>query len=193
MKIVLISGKMGSGKTTLATALQEKWVETYHAQATCVNFADALYQMHNFCRDFLLRAKIEIEQPKDRKLLQWLGTEWGRAIDPDIWVKILKAHIENDFDFSVEVDGANPFTCLYIVADCRFENEITAFPSALKVRLECSRDVRKARCSKWTETDGHPSEIGLDTFKDWDLILDTGTTSVEECAQIVLEKLKVKL
>ena len=186
MKIVLISGKMGSGKTTLANALCHKYHDGF---VFLKNFADALYLIHAYCRGFLYRAKIKPEGEKDRKLLQWLGTEWGRAIDPDIWVKILKSEIE-EIICERRDEGFDPGTDLFIVADCRFENEITAFPNALKVRLECSRDVRKARCSKWTETDGHPSEIGLDTFKDWDLILDTGTTSVEECAQIVLEKLK---
>ena len=180
MKIVLISGKMGSGKTTLARAIQEDhWDNVF-----LLNFADALYSMHDFCRRFLYDAGVlEPGETKDRKLLQWLGTEWGREIDKDVWVKILKRKIEAH-------EGLNLGDELFVVADCRFENEVTAFPEAVKVRLECSREIRKARCSKWTETDAHPSEIGLDTYQDWDLVLDTGTTSVEVCARMVLDKVK---
>lgn len=188
MKIVLISGKMGSGKTTLATALCHEYHDGF---VFLKNFADALYTIHDYCRGFLYRAKIEPKDKKDRKLLQWLGTEWGREIDPDIWVKILKSEIE-EIICERRDEGATSDNDLTIVADCRFENEVTAFPEAVKVRLECSREIRKARCSKWTETDSHASEIGLDTYQGWDLVLDTGTTSVEECARIVLEKVKSK-
>jgi len=191
-KVVLISGKMGSGKSTLAEALEKAW-DAQGGVAYLKNFADSIYEMHDYClgyvNDFGVALpdsmKVESSQRthKDRKLLQWLGTEWGRTIDENIWVSILKEKI----DIAMAVcDNENP---LFIVADCRFENEAEAFPNALKVRLNCSREVRKERCTRWTDTDDHPSETGLDRYKGFDMTLDTTVTSVEDCLKLVMAKL----
>lgn len=194
-KVVLISGKMGSGKSTLAEALEKAWDET-GGVAYLKNFADSIYDIHDFCFQYLedygfsppeslnfVPVASSKRSHKDRKLLQWLGTEWGREMDKDIWVKVLKEKI----NIAVGVcDNDRP---LFIVADCRFENEAEAFPDALKVRLNCSREVRKERCTKWTDTDTHPSETGLDRYNGFDITLDTTVTSVEDCVRIVMEKL----
>lgn len=46
-----------------------------------------------------------------RDAAQRLGTEWGRVLDPDIWVKIVRKEIE-----------ADPYSS-WVITDCRFENE----------------------------------------------------------------------
>jgi hypothetical protein len=45
-----------------------------------------------------------------RQAAQMLGTEWGRALDPDIWIKLTEQKLRNPF---------NNFT----FSDVRFENE----------------------------------------------------------------------
>lgn len=185
--IVLISGKMGSGKTTLANELARAWEKEKGHRAILINFADALYDMHNFCLGYLVDHGITPEHAKDRKLLQWLGTEWGRAQDPDLWVKIVKRKIENLSHHSRSLGQK----LMFIVADCRFPNELTAFPDAYKVRLNCERVVRKYRCTRWTDTDNHESETALDNIPnyDYDVIFNTETKPANECADFIIKRL----
>jgi len=184
MKILLISGKMGSGKSTLAEAVAKKWSETKGNQAILLNFADALYHMHNFCLGYLEQWGVEIPSKKDRKLLQLLGTEWARTVyGEDVWVNIVKTKI----DKTSAPDRSLSQNQLYIVADCRFPNEITSFENAISVRLNCDRAVRKYRCTRWTDTDNHPSENALDDFYDFDFKLNTETMSADECVKIIFE------
>lgn len=58
--------------------------------------------------------QIKRDIPEVRRLLQVIGTEFGRSIDPDIWIQALY----NRFP-----DIGNPETN-YVITDCRFENEV---------------------------------------------------------------------
>jgi hypothetical protein len=177
MQICLLSGKMGSGKTSLQKALSAYWREKRGA-CVVVNFADVLYDMHDAVLNVLHEHWPNRNLAKDGPLLQMLGTDWGRnTIDKDIWVKILQERVRK---FSAGT--------LVIVGDCRFVNEIEAFPYALHVRLEASREVRRARCSMWRENDTHASEIGLDDQARaglFDIYLNTETTDVAGCVSLL--------
>jgi broad-specificity NMP kinase len=183
--VILISGKMGSGKTTLAWALKKKFEEAKSHHCLLINFADALYEMHDYCLDYLQTHGV-FKGPRPRKdgaLLQMLGTDWGRKkIGENVWVDILKARVQRAAE-------SLPFgsKAMFVVADCRFPNELDAFPDALKVRLECDRDTRKARCDSWRDNENHDSEIGLDDFPGrFHFIFDTGRMPVDECVRLVL-------
>lgn len=191
MKIVLLSGQQGSGKTSLQKELTETWYRTHGKGAVCVNFADILYEMHDAVLAILYRYWPRRQLVKDGPLLQVLGTDWGRnTIDKEIWVKCLqkKIEIQQRHDFLPENEND-----LVIVGDCRFENEVDAFPDALRVRLECDEPVRKARCSMWRDNVYHPSEIGLDqysAFGKFDLYLDTAKVDVAGCASLIVVQLE---
>lgn len=186
-QIVLLSGKQGSGKTTLQKELAEL---IYHRQkigVTFVNFADILYQMHDAVLEVLHQYWPKRDLIKDGPLLQMLGTDWGRkTIDQDIWVKCLKNKID-------KMNRSSDRT-ITIVGDCRFENEFQAFPGALRIRLLAQEDVRKARCSMWRDNTKHPSETGLDKHSDdgkFDLYIDTGSIDIKGAASlayVALEK-----
>ena len=112
------------------------------------------------------------ESPREKKsspLLQFLGTEFGRKRDTDIWVNLAKNKAEQLLK-----------SCQFVaVDDGRFENEFHAFPDAFKIRLECDRDIRKARCDAWRENEFHPSEVGLDEYSKqgkFDYYIDTGVS-----------------
>lgn len=48
-----------------------------------------------------------------RRAMQTLGTEWGRSLDQDIWIKLQQHHLEANEDFAE----------LFVVPDLRFDNE----------------------------------------------------------------------
>jgi hypothetical protein len=182
MKIILISGKQGSGKTTLQKELYST-IER-DGSALTMNFADALYEMH----DAVLKVLHKYMDPrpivKDGPLLQLLGTQWGReTIDQDIWVKLMRKRVNKVGQSITHV----------IVGDCRFENEFDAFPEALRVRLYCPEAVRKARCSMWRDNTEHASETGLDQYylkNKFDLVLNTEKSDQKDDVQEVIEMLK---
>ncbi len=93
MKNILLLGKMGGGKTTLAKYLEKQY------NYNIISFATPIKQ-------------IAIDtfgmKDKDRYLLQVIG-KTGRAIKPNVWIELLLEKIEKDK--------------LYVIDDCRFINE----------------------------------------------------------------------
>jgi energy-coupling factor transporter ATP-binding protein EcfA2 len=165
MSVILISGPQGSGKTTLAKALighLETSRPTYH-----VKFADPLYAMHEAMREAAERYDIPFAR-KEGELLQYLGTEWGRKKDPNLWVKATLKRVE----LIKRLEHGSP---LIVIDDCRFPNEIAAFPDAFKIRLTASEDARRVRAEGWRSNTAHPSETALDALPAsvWDLVIDT--------------------
>lgn len=197
LDIVPISGKQGSGKTTLAHAVKtaiERRGNSKWAFAELI-FAGPIYDMHNACRKILTDAGVDpVHKGKDGNLLQLLGTEWGRKLDKDLWVKIVKGRVENHAR-AAESFGAERLTIL--IPDLRFKNEFEAFPEALRVRLECSEKVRRERIldtpgSMWRENTNHPSEIDLDVYASmgmFDVHENTEFISSATIADIIITEL----
>lgn len=185
MRVVLLSGKQGSGKTTLQKSLVEKWFQVHGRQPTVVNFADILYEMHNAVLTILHQYWPNRKLVKDGPLLQMLGTDWGRnTIDENIWVKIL----QNKVSFTTFKPND-----LVVVGDCRFPNEFDAFPGALRVRLNAPEGVRKERVSMWRENSNHASETGLDEYDKqgkFDIYLDTQMMTADLCMSLVFVALE---
>lgn len=187
--MLLISGKQGSGKSTIARAVGEAW-QTYKGhRSILINFADPLYEMHNFILGYLKDRGIERPIKKDGPLLQVLGTEWGRnTVNANLWVDLWKANVAK----LSEPSRALGYNQLFIADDCRFKNEFEAFPqNTIRVRLDCDREKRKSRCEMWRENDTHQSEIDLDQYADqnqFDLKLDTGYLTVDGCVSLIMAK-----
>jgi dephospho-CoA kinase len=84
MKLIAFTGQMGSGKSTAVSTLREFADNPVHN----IKFAQTLYDIQNYIYE---RIESVYKRPedfiKDRKLLQWIGTEWGRGtISESLWV-----------------------------------------------------------------------------------------------------------
>lgn len=108
-----------------------------------------------------------------RLMLQQLGTEFGRKIDPDVWVKIGLQTCKNKL-----VSGESD---LMVVTDCRFKNEVICAKSnnATVVLIQCPEvsgqggiynhaseaDVKTMPFYWYDEVIINLKEKGLDHFK----------------------------
>lgn len=183
--VVLISGKQGSGKTTLASQLHSKLnsntIRTHHT-----TFAAPLYEMHHAVLD-VLRCRGIKTPTKDGALLQLLGTEWGRnQYGEDIWVNLVKGEIEMRDD------------TVFIVSDCRFPNEVLSFRDAISIRLECPERIRRERILKtpgqnWRNNSDHASETALDKFEGWTIRACTETHSATQVLDRVFREIMFTL
>lgn len=161
-QMVLMSGKQGSGKSTLQKVLIELAGDYYgFTRAYCVNFADALYFLHDAILEIMAdEFGVARQTPKDGLLLQLLGTDWGRKVyGPNIWVNILRNRVEKI------VENLSDERTLIVVGDCRFKNEFDAFPESCRVRVMAPEGVRKTRTNSWRDNTNHPSEIDLDDYE----------------------------
>lgn len=156
------------GKNTAAMAMLEACpLETRVHQYA---FADALKQevrvacgrmggqydlIERFKEAGLMPDWVHFEDPKPRSLLQWWGTEYRRAKDPDYWVKRLRKTL----------DAHSPEIAL--ITDVRFTNEIDAIHSWGGVVVNVTRTTTPD-----VEVHEHESESGLDTFVGWDYRLE---------------------
>lgn len=104
--IIALTGKMGSGKTTALNIMKNLMDFRY------VKFAAPLYQLQEEIYKFL-DLPYEPGQLKDRRLLQVLGTDWGRNYDTNIWVNAWEREVNKAYDAGWNV----------VTDDCRFLNE----------------------------------------------------------------------
>lgn len=167
--IIGITGRARSGKDTVKDIILDNFA------AWGYSFAEPMYSMARVMgvnsRDFSDAFK---EQPiqkfaargidvSPRKLLQTLGTEWGRnLIDPQIWVSLAAEQFEDH--------GSG-----MVISDARFENEADFIRSKGGTMIHVQRSMPN-------ETRSHVSENGIE-FKDGDiLITNDGTLADLESA-----------
>lgn len=184
--IVLISGKQRSGKDSLAEEL-----DLYSHQA----FIDKFYPILKV--SFAAPIKTIVSAIEDRlgpldvaqrsRMAQIIGTEIGRELyGDDIWIRKMRSQIGSH-------RGLYSSDVLFLITDCRFKNEFEAFPEALRVRLTCPENIRKARSEgKWRDTTDHISETDLDDYERlglFDLVIDTSKVDSKGAAELVRAQL----
>lgn len=114
-QIIALAGKAGSGKDTVASILVHPFsLDSIAAFAAPIKaMIDAGFGID---MDILTREEKERPDPvigiSPRQLAQTLGTEWGRALDPDLWVKAFARRTES------------MHSRLIVITDCRFPNEV---------------------------------------------------------------------
>lgn len=147
-KIIIFSGKQYSGKDTVAKVLLENMPD-YKRFA----MGDVIKLTYGQQKG-LTYEEIEKNKPIYRQDLIDLGN-WGRAQDPDYWLKKIISQEGN-----------------IMVTDVRVPHEYEIFKAAgaIAIRVEASRETRASRGELIGE--GDVTEIGLDNIKEWDYVID---------------------
>jgi len=184
---VLISGKAGVGKSTVAKYMSE-YLGRYDYHVFITSFAKKL---KDCARDYFGWDGKKDE--RGRRLLQRIGSEIGREYDLDNWVKLLLSDIGKHIIYP-------DFT---IVDDWRFPNEASFIESleefnVIKVRI----DAPEREILQNTAEEQHPSENSLPTAEDGngyydfvimnskDTTLDNLRGLAEKIVDILLERSK---
>ena len=118
-----------------------------------LSFAEPLYNILHFAQGIC-----GFEQTKDRKFLQFIGTEWARTINKDIWAELLSNKVKNR-----ENNDCNIF-----VSDLRFKNEF-------KILKDLGFICVKIENKNLNHLDGytnHQSDEDLDNFNGWDFTIN---------------------
>ena len=148
----------------------------------------------------LLNAETKDKPITVRRVLQIMGTEWGRAVDQDIWSRFAMLDAMEIFrggrHYSPQLgilrnDFEDPMSGV-IITDCRFQSERDYFfrvksnnhhlaeLEILCVRIDASNRVNKLSGAAGT----HASEPDFSTWEDWHVIENNG--SLEEFKAKVL-------
>lgn len=139
---------------------------------TRVAFAMPLYDIQEYAQR-VCGFKIE----KDRRFLQWVGTEWARCVDPNVWVRALLRSVP---------ESGNIF-----LSDLRFLNEFAALKAD---GWTCVKLVRTSSTERvGTGSNEHQSEHELDSMSDtaWDHVIENNGTLEEfyDCLDILVSKI----
>ena len=189
--IISITGKIGSGKDTVAQIIQEctpyhkwevkKWAGKLKVIAELITgipkekFEDQDFKYTNLpeCWDRQLQSgRYKTTQPMTvRDLLQLLGTEAMRnGLHENVWVNALMSeYLANtvtvgttEFDIQEEDQMPN-----WIITDTRFPNELEAARAKNGIAIKVHRPGRKSN-EKQAQ---HASETALDHVTDWDYVI----------------------
>ena len=170
-KIIIFSGKQFSGKDTVAKIVLEQ-LKSFKR----IGIGDAIKMLYSKQTGLSLE---EIEKNKSiyRQDLINLG-DWGRAQDPDYWLKSIIAYEGNT-----------------VVTDIRVKHELELFKSygAFTVRVEASEEARSKRGVLSSQND--VTETQLDNITDWDFVIHNEGTYEDllENADVLISKIKEKL
>lgn len=115
-----------------------------------IKFAQPLYDIQEFVYQ---RINKPLDGPKDRRLLQFLGTDWGRSIDENLWVNIWRVEARmHTFKYARNV---------VLCDDCRFDNEaeqVKALGGTI-INVVADAEIRSKR-APLVNTE-HASEAGI--------------------------------
>lgn len=152
MKLIGFNGKMGVGKSTAIECLRDDLPAS--AKVKLVKFAQPLYDMQE---TIYRRISMVYERPgsftKDRKLLQWLGTDWGRdTISKTLWVDLWKAEATKQSSLN---------NAIVVCDDVRFDNEAEAIRSLGGYVVKITSDHADNRIDTKSGITNHSSEAGI--------------------------------
>jgi len=112
---------------------------------------------------YSVQSQLGLPYEKDTKFLQIVGTDWGRAKSPDLWINIALKTIRQHTNENI------------LITDLRFKNEYEA------LKNEGFTVVRIIRDNRTIDRDpNHISENQLTNQEvNWDFVLENNTTMVD--------------
>lgn len=189
--VFLLGGKIGSGKNFVFEMMKKeferrgkKCEHIYFAKALKDMSRDAFKPLANHMNELAKKAlddgdlelaeKLRIEDENwyenktdiTRMIIQAVGTDFVRRVDPDFWVKQAAIAIQ-----SSEAD-------CFFVTDFRFPNEYYSLkdmlPGAKIIPVKIDRKIERGGI-----VHQHASELALDDFKHFEVIIDNNGTPKE--------------
>lgn len=207
MKIIGFSGRKQSGKTSAAEELlpvlgkcdassdhgllwarysARKQMSTINDVAI-VNFADALKDIVGRLFDIPGKDLHGSDGRKNRilpcgksirEVLQIVGTDWFRTLDPDYWVM----QYDKTMRGTARVWG--PDKWIILTADVRFPNEVHC------IQQQGGHVIRLLR-APFAE-DAHKSETALDDFEGFDAVIDNREMTEEQKSAAIMKVITEK-
>jgi hypothetical protein len=189
---VLISGELGSGKTTTQTALYKELTERFTSttHVISINFADELKRecavragvdQSVFYTEAGKREYYESVNMTGRELLQSVGEE-ARQFHHAFWINKAKQTLST----IVSLSESERF--VVIIGDCHHPNEVELLRPGMSVRLQGDPGGVRAQ----SDADlTHVSERALDGYKHFDMIVDTETQRPNAIVECIINKLSV--
>lgn len=195
MMLIGLAGKARSGKDTAAAYLAKDIGLYRHA------FADPIKRMLEqvFGNNFVDgdRERIDpISGVSYRKLMQTLGTEWGRAVQPDLWTRVAKAKwewVKDGMPWETPLGKCSnlqlhneQMNAGMVLSDVRFDNEAEWIRSEGGIVIHVERpDTDQVGIA------GHASEAGLTKIHgDWVLRNDRSLCSLYANLRFLVEMLR---
>jgi hypothetical protein len=170
MRLIGMTGRKRSGKDTVGAYLR---MEHGFAQESFAKpLKEAVRYIYGWGHEHLDGSLKEVVDPywqtTPRAVLQFLGTEIGRQLDANIWVKSLQRRLE-----SIQTGSGGPTS--FVITDVRFPNEAAAIKSWGGFVVDVVRPQAPEALADGRDSD-HPSETALDLYADWDgVIINDGT------------------
>lgn len=181
--LIAMSGKMRSGKDAAGDYIAQRLASMGYS-ITRLAFADTLKRIADFAQK-----EAGLPRIKDRELLQYLGAEWGRKRNPNVWVDALERKI---------VDILEEDDCeVIIVTDLRFPNEFSMLRDRgfTLVRTSANASIRAMRGAE-IDNMTHISETAVDDYDSkcaWDWFIENEDTLPEFHAKLDLVVAKAVL
>lgn len=135
--LIGLTGRAGAGKSTVARMLEEHYAFAELALADPIlEMLHALFASAGIDGAWATERGLK-EQPTRlgysyRHLAQTLGTEWGRGLSPDFWLRVLKLRLDD-----AQAVGGDSI----VVSDVRFPNEADFITSRGGVVVRVVRDI----------------------------------------------------
>lgn len=135
-----------------------KYLMTRYPQSIKISFADPLYDILNYAQKIC-----GFTREKDRKFLQWIGTDWAREKDQEVWLKAVERKINKI-----------PNDTAVFISDLRFPNEFDLCKKLGFRMVLLRRNDRVVKDFAATSEAKHKSELCLIERPPecWDYIID---------------------